>query len=186
METLKYTCKDVLFFSKNHKMIVYDKDGQEIGAVIRTHRNEARNETVRKGSFYAFEDENGTLLTSISVKKQGWKSLEGYSYHLSDYQEDKIYDIHDVKWASFIYFHIKGFIQTNKFEAYQDWDGSLILKGDKKKYASISFNEITFNVTFKIIEHPSDFLISPAFLTQIYCMYRLYDMESKVIEELLF
>ncbi|MBP2079943.1 hypothetical protein [Oceanobacillus polygoni] len=186
MQPLKYTCKDVLFFSKNHKMIVYDKDGQEIGAVIRTHDNEVRNESVRKGSFYAFEDENETLQTSISVKKQGWKSLEGYSYHLYDYQEDKVYDIQDVKWASFVYFHIKGSIQSMKFEAYQDWDGSLILKSDKKKYAAISFNEITFIVTFKIMDHPNDFLVSPEFLTQIYCMYRLYDMESKVIEELLF
>lgn len=188
MRTSKYTFQDVVFFSSKHKMTVKDEWGQEVGSVIRTHHNDSGlKEGIRKCSFYAFEDTGGELQTSVAVKKNGLKSLKGYKYELYDYKKQQACELSDVKWAIYIYFHVKGMVNSVRFEAYQDWDANkLILKANKKKYATISFNELTFRVTIDMLEGSDSFLHDPAFLTQVYCIFRLYDLESKVIEELMF
>src|SRR5690625_96899 len=182
-----YKFEDVLLFSKKHRMIVKDRQNDEVGAIIRTYdgNSSANHNDIRKGSFYAFENNKGELLTSIAVKKKGFKSIEGYEYELYDYKNNQIYHLQDVKWVIYLYFHMKATIQNSKFEAHEDWDEKVVLKLNKKKFAIIKFDEITFNVEIKLLEKVNPFFMQPSFLTQIYCMYRIYSMESKVVEEII-
>lgn len=60
------------------------------------------------------------LLTSIGVKKKGFKSIQGYEYEWYDYIKQKCYHLHDVNWAINFYFHMKGKINGYLFEAYEN------------------------------------------------------------------
>src|SRR5690625_7555437 len=115
--------------SKKHWMIVKDIQNDEVGAIIRTYDGNSsdRHKDIRKGSFYAFENNKGELLTSIAVKKKGFKSIEGYEYELYDYKNNQIYHLQDVKWVIYLYFNMKETIKNSKFDAHDTRDDKFVL-----------------------------------------------------------
>lgn len=179
-----YTFKDVLFFRERQQIDVQNETGDFVGSIVRTSE-EAKRQHVRKGTFYALIGLDGDSRCSISVEKRGLASLKGYSYFMNDHTTEQTYQLADVPVAIYLYFHIKGKIKGMTFEAYQDWDESIVLKLNKEKFAAISFNEHTFQVDIQIIKEVDSFFVSPAFLSLIYCIFRMYDIEREIIDQAL-
>lgn len=188
MQPVTYTFTDVLFFTKNKEITVVDQNGELSGFVKRTHKDLPllHDDEVRKDGHFLFENPLGELVTSIAVQKDGLKSIRGYRYLLHHYASGETTELKDLNWVSYLYFHVKGHIHSINFELHEDWNGQLVLKANRTIFATITVDSITNNVTILVKQSPSPFLTDPSFLTLLYFIYRIYSMESELIEELLF
>lgn len=96
------------------------------------------------------------------------------------------YHFADAKGLIYLYFHVKGKIDDDDFEVHEDWDGKIVFKINKRKYASMTFDKGTYEVTIKLLDDTvPDLYKHPTFLSLMYCMYRIYDMERTIIDEIL-
>ncbi len=108
-----------------------------------------------------------------------------YRYQLQRDSTKKPFELKDKNWVSYLYFHAYGPIDGIDFEVYENWKGGLSLKADKQPFGSIDTSELTGEVTILVNREAGAFLTSPDLLSLAYCMYRLYQIESTIIEELL-
>ena len=183
-----YIFKDVFIFTKNKSIPVKNEDGVKVGTILRAFNEEGfTNHTeLRKGTFYAYQDERGDHITSFAVKKKGWKAVLGYEYELFFAPEEKIYHLADAKGLIYLYFHVKGKIGKDHFEVHEDWDGKILLKINKEKYAYIIFDKETYEVRIVLLNDAVAAIYKhPAFLSLMYCIYRLYNIETTIIDEIL-
>lgn len=172
--------QDVIFFSQKHQIEVMDHQQQLLGTIVKTYDRKMKTEvSMPKGTFYAFLNPHDVPEMAVVVKRQ----VLGYTYELYDLRSGEMYALKDKPGVIYLYFHLYGTVAGKRFEAHEDWDGNCVLKMDGKKYAIVDFNELTLKVTIAIIDEVQPLLMDVAFLTQIYCLFRLYSMESKVIEE---
>lgn len=76
----RYIFKDVFIFTKNKSMPVMDAGGLKVGTIVRAFDEQGltNRSELRKGTFYAYQDENEKHIASFAVKKKGWKAFLGY------------------------------------------------------------------------------------------------------------
>jgi len=183
-----YIFKDVFIFTKNKSIPVMNGDGVKVGAIFCAFDEGGfiNHTEFRKGTFYGFQNERGKHIASFAVKKKGWKAVLGYEYELFFAPEERVYHLADAKAVIYLYFHIKGKIDDDHFEVYEDWDGKIVLKINKRKYASITFDKKTYEVRIVLLDDTVKAIYKdPAFLSLMYCIYRIYDIETTIIDEIL-
>lgn len=184
---MKYSFKEALFFSEGKEVAVKNEFGLCVGYLARGH-GDIKEEFIelRKDSFYVFLDVEKAPIMSIAVKKRGIKNLQGYAYEIYDYKRQETIELADVKWAIYLYFHIKGKFNDVKFEAHEDWDEKIKLRKNKDIYAKIDVNQLTGKVSIEVDEiDDNSYLTEISFITLIYCMNRIYKMESEVVSEII-
>lgn len=188
MSNIIYHFKDVFFFSKQKTIPVLDEEDSSVGTIVRTFNEDGflEEEQIRKGTFYAFQNHAGKTTLSFAVKKQGLKAFLGYAYTFYLHDANEQFQLEDAKGLIYLYFHVKGKIKGKKFEAHEDWDGNITLKWDKTIFGKIKVDTYTYKIEVEIVNNTvAPLLLTPGFVSLIYCMYRIYDTETAVINELL-
>jgi|SRR5690625_360239 len=173
----EYHFKDVLFKNKKKTIIVENAKQEHIGSVQMIDI-----EGCEQGSSFSYAPANEKIV-QMGIQKRRLKNILFPLYTIK--RGSQTYTFRDKPGYNLLYFCVVGKIndQTVTFE--ENWNGDIDLKIDNVQRATIKMNEFTLKTTILVDQTINETSIFFAVTVLIYFMFKIYEDEAELIQELL-
>lgn len=186
MQNQEWSFNDILFFSSHNSVPVYNHGGETIGLLERADAKsiDVNTDHMRTGDAYRFKDTDGRTRMAMGVKKGKMHRRLRYHYMFQPCSEEEEIELRDQIFFPYFRFHVKGRINDEQLEIYQNRHEQLIVRCEKVTVATITFKNSGWKVSAYVHKIQDSCVTTPEFLTLAYCMFRLNDFESSDIKTL--